>query len=295
MYIAIVSCLEYCKKISEDVDLLIALKKLGVESDIVSWDDFSINWTNYDIVIVRSAWNYYIKYELFLKWLDLLDKKNISIINSSDIIRWNIKKDIQLKTLNNLGIPVIPYMIHNSTNINFSKLFHKMRTNKLVFKPVISASGNDTYVLNDNNLNHNVTENFIKKVFYNRKFIIQPFIEDIKEGEYSLIFFGGNFSHAVKRYPGIFFDKKKTEYISMNNLPKDIMILAISTSKALNIYFGKNPIYARYDIVNKFIMEVELTEPDLMTRNISIKDKELVLSNLASLIIKGKYETYNNY
>ncbi len=285
MYAAIVSCLEYCNKISEDIALGNMLQKQNIPNDIVAWNDKAVDWHKYDIAILRSAWGYHKDYANFLKWLDLLDGQNIPLVNDTKIVRWNINKAVQFNTLQELQIPVIPYEITNT--INLSELYQKFATQKLVFKPVVSASGNDTYVINSPELKNNMTQKFIKTKFQNTMCLVQPFITNVHNGEYALVFMDGVFSHAVIRFPGIFTDKKQPIYIPKNKIPQNIIDMAVASAKSVQQYFGKNPVYARYDIVNDGIMEIELAEPDLMTRNIPEKQKNTVLKNFAQIISRG--------
>jgi len=286
MYVAIVSCLNYCNKISEDTALQESLLKNGVRSDIVAWDDGHIDWNKYDVAVLRSAWGYHKKYSSFLNWLNLLDQLKIPLINNTDIVRWNINKEVQFNTLSELNVPIISYMISDSS-VDFEQLYQIFNTQKLVFKPIVSASGYDTYVINANGQKNSVHPDVIKKVFQRRKFIVQPFVENIYAGEYALIFFDGEFSHSVLRFPGIFTDKKAHYYVPKQDVPKNIFDTATNAAKTIRHYFGENPVYARYDVVNDGIMEIELAEPDLMTRNIPQEQKHLALTKFADLISKG--------
>ena len=285
MYVAIVSCLNYCNKISEDVALVECLKNIGVPGEVVSWDDESIDWGRYNIAVLRSAWGYHKKYDKFLNWLSLLDKRNIPLINNTDIVRCNTDKEIQFATLSKLKVPIIPYVISDSS-FNFEKLYQIFNIKKLVCKPTISASGDDTYVVNASGQKNNIQANNIKTIFNGRKFIVQPFVESVHNGEYALVFLNGEFSHAVIRFPGVFTDKKTVRYIPQTDIPKNIMNMALNVAEKIRCHFGENPVYARYDMVNEGVMEIELAEPDLMTRNIPVDQKQLVLTKFADLILK---------
>lgn len=285
MYVAVVSCLNYCNKISEDMALVECLKNIGVSGEVVPWDDENIGWKKYDIAVLRSAWGYHKQYDKFLNWLSLLDKNGLPLINNTDIVRWNTNKEVQFATLSQLKVPVIPYVISDSW-VNFERLYQILHTKKLVCKPIISASGDDTYVVNGTDQKNSIQSNKIKTVFKGRKFIVQPFVESVHNGEYALVFFNGEFSHAVLRFPGVFTDKKACYYMPKPDVPKSIMNMAVDTAEKIRGHFGENPVYARYDMVNDGIMEIELAEPDLMTRNIPIDQKQSALTKFADIILK---------
>lgn len=278
MRIAIVSSYDNCSKISEDILLVTAFNDIGVDADIVAWDDSAIDWGIYDGTVLRSAWDYHTKYDSFIKWLGILDSKNIPLINNTKIIRWNTRKDLQLSTLNDMGLPIIPYIISNYSDINYKTFAKHLNADTLVIKPVVSASGNNTFLLNSSGEKPSVKD---------QPFIIQPFIENIKNGEYALIFIDGVYSHAVIRFPGILSEKKSSIYVDKADVPEYALSLAMKCSNNIKNYFGQYPAYARYDIVDGYIMEVELAEPDLMTRCIPNEaDKKSIMNNLAMAIVK---------
>lgn len=287
MKVAIVSSLEHCNKISEDKGLKSALQKYGIESDIVAWESKDAEWTIYDTAILRSAWGYHKKYNEFIQWLDYLDKCGVRLINPTNMVRWNIRKDLQLDTLQTLGVPVIPYCITNSADINVSTLREQFDTNKIVLKPTVSASGTDTHILGDSPSKNAIVPADIATIFKNRQIIAQPYLENITDGEYALAYIGGQFSHAVIRFPGVFAQKQSPIYIENLKVPAKILGLAESCAKKLNQHFGSTPVYARYDIVDGVVMEVELAEPDLMTRNIPEENSLKALNNLAQIVHKG--------
>ena len=68
--IGIVSCNEWQGKIKEDLYLQEALKEQGKEADIISWEDKTINYDEYDLLILRSVWGYQHKYKEFKEWLE---------------------------------------------------------------------------------------------------------------------------------------------------------------------------------------------------------------------------------
>lgn len=285
MCVAIVSCLNYCNKISEDVALVECLRNIGVSGEVVPWDDENVDWNKYDIAVLRSAWGYHKQYDKFLNWLALLDKRELQLINNTDIVRWNTNKEVQFATLSQLKVPIIPYVISDSS-VNFERLYQILNTKRLVCKPIVSASGDDTYVVNASGQKNDIQANTIKTIFNERKFIVQPFVESVYSGEYALVFLDGEFSHAVIRFPGVFTNKKTVRYIPKTDIPKNIMNMAFNVAEKIRCHFGENPVYARYDMVNEGIMEIELAEPDLMTRNIPVDQKQLVLTKFADIILK---------
>lgn len=286
MKVAIVSSLEHCNKISEDIGLKSALQTYGIESDIVAWESKDAEWAVYGAAILRSAWGYHKKYNEFTHWLDRMDTCGVRLINPTNMVRWNIRKDLQLGTLQTLGIPVIPCCVTNSADINISALKEQFNMNRIVLKPTVSASGTDTYVLDDALDKNTIVPADIATIFKNRQIIAQPYLANIIDGEYALVYIGGQFSHAVIRFPGIFVQKQSPVYIEKQKVPTKILELAEICATKLKQHFGITPAYARYDIVDGTVMEVELAEPDLMTRNIPEESRLKALNNLAQIVHK---------
>ena len=69
-----------------------ALGDRGVITEIVDWDNASVDWSRYSMAIVRSPWDYHRRYPEFLAWLDRVSVAT-TLRNSADIIRWNTNKE----------------------------------------------------------------------------------------------------------------------------------------------------------------------------------------------------------
>jgi glutathione synthase/RimK-type ligase-like ATP-grasp enzyme len=287
MNIAIASSIDNIGKISEDVLLRDTLQQLGANSEIIVWDDDSVNWDKYDAVVLRSVWDYYIKYDLFIKWLEILNSKGIPLINDTKIVRWNIQKDKQFSTLTDMGLPIIPYAISNSSDFNPEYFMDKWHTDALVIKPTVSASGYNTFIIGGNGIKNSIGKSEIANIFQNSQFIIQPFIKNITQGEYAVVFIDGQYSHTSIRFPGRFEEKKSAQYIEKDQVPESVMKIANMCAGNIQRHFKCAPVYARYDIVDGYVMEIELAEPDLMTRTIQDEtERKTVIKNLAMAIIK---------
>ncbi len=267
--IGIVSCDKWKNKISEDLLLKLHLESDGIDVNIISWEDQNINYNEYDALILKSVWGYQDKYYEFTEWLSYLKNNHIKIYNSVDIIENNIKKDVQFSILDKYCIPHI--------ESEFQKHFidiEKIKNNSVI-KPIISGSGNNTFIISEEqDFINKIIKNNIKKHFENimlekdNGIIIQPFIKEIINGEYSCIFIDGINTHNMLRFPGVFSNKQKPKYAE--NIPNNVLCLA---NKVMKIPEFSDSLYMRIDIVLKdnkpLIMEVELAEPDLLIKYIT--------------------------
>lgn len=272
--VAIVSCNKWIGKLQEDINLRDALIKIGVDAKIISWqqplDD------SYDLLIIRSIWGYQNYYKEFKEWLMYLKRNNIKLVNNVEMILDNIMKDKQFRILQHNGISYIETLffeykdLANITSINLTA------DKPFVIKPTISGSGENTYLITDidNGLPNTINKNEIVEKYSpllnnneDGMIMVQPFIPEISNGEYSCIFIDGLLTHTMLRFPNTFHQKKRPYLLT--NVPKSIIDLAV---KVESIPEYKNYLYMRIDMVlvagEARIMEVELADPDLLTKYI---------------------------
>lgn len=262
--IGIVSCDKWKDKIKEDLLLQKELLKNGIDAEIISWQNKNIDYSEYNCLILRSVWGYQDDYENFKEWLLFIKENNLIMFNNVNIILDNIRKDVQFEILKKYNIPYIPTTIIRES-INWNKLdFYEQ---EFVVKPIISGSGDNTYKFATNEeINEMIRKKYeITLQQADNGLLIQPFVSGINKGEYSCVFIDGINTHNMLRYPGVLGEKKRAEYLT--TVPKSVLDLAIQVS---NIPEFSGYLYARIDIVlenNKpYIMEVELTEPDLLIK-----------------------------
>lgn len=278
--IAIVSCDKWKGIIREDVLLTQELINNGYLAEIISWQDENVSYDEFDALILRSVWGYQNEYLKFKQWLLSLKEKNIKIFNDVDILINNIRKDKQFEILDKYGIAHI-----NTTftkNLFEIKFLFEANDNKIkVIKPVVSGSGDNTYKITSGMGSVHIDE--IVEKFKNiisvedNGAMIQPYIEEVGNGEYACIFIGGINTHNMLRYPGVFSEKRTPMYLE--EIPIEVLELAY---KVANIPEFSNHLYMRVDIVHSnneaYVMEVELAEPDLLIKYITDvnKQKEVV-------------------
>lgn len=248
-------------------DLLIKpLNDLGWSVHQISWQKENVNWNEYDSVIVRSTWDYQTDHLKFLKVLEEIDRSNAHLENSLPVLKWNMNKSY-LRDLEKVGV-LIPQTLweKNFDAKDINKYFDLLNTDEIIIKPNISGNADNTFrIMRDEIINHIP---HLERVFRNREFMVQPFMQNIvDEGEYSLFYFGGEFSHAILKKP-----KEKDFRVQEEH---GGILKSISPSKQLletSDFILKKieplPLYARIDLVrtddNQFaLMELELIEPSL--------------------------------
>ena len=87
--------------------LVHALASLGIRAEAQVWDDPAVRWDAYDAVVVRSCWDYHLRYEEFFRWIDRVAALGVAIWNPPRTLRWNSRKTY-LHDLTIGGIRTVP-------------------------------------------------------------------------------------------------------------------------------------------------------------------------------------------
>lgn len=256
--IAIATCTELPNLTENDQLLVPIFKEKGYSVNLEIWDNPETNWQSYDVVIIRSTWDYFLKAKEFNLWVSQFIGSKTKLINSPEIVLENSHK-FYLKELQDKGISIIPTLF-SSEKISIEDL---KNWKKVVIKPAVSAGSHETEVFETASLTAEQMNNKVAK----DDWLIQPFLSEIQEiGEISMLFFGGNFSHAIKKIPksGDFRVQKQFGSKYLRFIPDEVLI---STGKNIVEIAGKDSAYARVDgILTKngfLLMEIEMIEPDL--------------------------------
>lgn len=240
-------------------------EKRGWSVETVSWHSTSTNWDKFNYVIVRSTWDYQQHSGDFLACLKGIDTSSAVLLNPLPLMQWNIEKHY-LKDLQGKGVPIVETMWGSEFNNNvIEEAFAQFGCDTVVIKPTLSANADDTFKLSA--ADWHVQEKALYNTFQRRDFMIQPFLSSVvDEGEYSLFYFGGEFSHAIKKVPQKGDFRVQEEHGgSLHSIAVDSEQLAIA-EKALAA-MPCDALYARVDLVKQnnhwAIMELELIEPSL--------------------------------
>ena len=286
MKIGIATCAEKPKLTEGDRILSGLLNNRGVQTVPFIWNDQSISYNDMKAVLVRSTWDYHKNASDFLYWIDSINERNILLINSSDVIKWNHNKAYLLE-LAQTGVAVVPSLLF-SQHLELDRIVEEiLKTNwkKVVVKPSVSASAYLTFLLESTS---NELLNTIEKIKPHSDVLVQPFIPSITyDGEVSLIFFNNNgftYSHSVLKCSTNNDFRIQSDFggsVIGFESPPALIDFAVSCLSRIS----GNWTFARVDVVdwkeNPLLSELELIEPDLFLMS-SPKAAEI----LADAIIK---------
>ncbi len=237
----------------------------GWQTHTVSWRDETIDWGQFDAVIIRSPWDYQEDADRFIRVLEKIDASGVPLENPLELVRWNVDK-IYLKILENQGIEIVPTLWRERFQADvLPSFFTHFNTEEIIIKPTISANADNTFRVFLNSL-PTVTEQ-LSQVFSEKSFMVQPFMQSIvEEGEFSLFYFGGCYSHGILKKPGKNDFRVQEEHggILTSIEPEEALL---AQAAQVNQLIQPLPLYSRLDFVRTAtgfaIMEVELIEPSL--------------------------------
>ncbi len=237
----------------------------GWKVDTVSWHKTAENWSRFDYVIVRSTWDYQQHAEAFLHCLKEIDASTATLLNPLALMQWNIEK-YYLKDLKREGVPIVETRWETTfDNGVIDSAFDQFNSEAIVIKPVLSANADDTFRLERESWSESA--HLLAKTFEQRHFMIQPFLSSIvEEGEYSLFYFGGALSHAIKKVPQKGDFRVQEEHGGSLHTVNVDSAQRVIAEKALSA-MPCDALYARVDLVKQnnqwAVMELELIEPSL--------------------------------
>lgn len=258
---------EYKDSVIDNKLIIEAFSDRHIDACEVVWDDEADNYDDFDAVIVRSTWGYHKHYKEYLKVIDSISSKTI-MLNSPDIIRNNSDKSLQYQDCIRLNIPCNETVIVTRENMEESQnaITRRFGEGYIVLKPNISAGGCDTMKIYWDSASC-IPKDYLNRIIDrdNKKIIVQKYVDIISEGEFSLIYICGKYSHAIRRFPGILLEKRGYSYIE--SLPDDLICFGDIISKKLG---AKDILYVRIDLVvtddGPTVLEIEMNEPDLFYR-----------------------------
>lgn len=257
----------------DEQPLVASLSALDVHARAAVWDDPSIAWNEFDAVVVRSCWDYHLRYDEFFHWTDRVARCGVPIWNSPATLRWNSRKTY-LHDLSIGGIRTVPTLWllpdnPRAATASLATILADTGWERAVVKPTVSASAHETWsvTLDEAREDAAAQDARLRALVAQPGAMVQPFVREVEsDGEWSLQFFGGVFSHAVRKYPAVGDFRVTHEWGGRHEAvtpPPDVIAQA---EHALRAAPGDS-LYARVDGVlvdgNLVVTELELLEPSL--------------------------------
>jgi glutathione synthase/RimK-type ligase-like ATP-grasp enzyme len=255
--VALATCAEVAEGDEDAPALVAALAERGVAAESCVWDNAAVAWADFDLVVVRSTWDYAERRDDFLAWAASLPR----VLNPTAVLRRNTDKHYLLE-LERAGVPVV------STRFLEPGEAFEAPSGRYVVKPAVSAGSRHSarYEAGESAKRH-----VARLHSMGRTVMVQPYLDGIdEEGETMLIYLAGAYSHAVRKAAllrpgqlpgtGLYLEEDihSTQPTDAQRKVADQALRALDTTRLLQ---------ARVDLVpaekGPVVLEVELTEPSL--------------------------------
>ena len=240
-----------------------ALADLGLRAVPALWDDDGVDWTAYAAVVVRSPWDYFLRAGEFAAWLDRLERLGAPVWNPVPLLRWNMDKRY-LRELEAAGVRCVPTRwVEGDDAPPLEDVLRERGWSRAVVKPVISGGAHETWMVERGGAHD---EGRFRRLAAAGA-MVQPFVEEIAtEGEWSLVFLGGEYSHALLKRPAPGDFRVQTAHGGRERPARptpELLDAARATLAAV-----RHPwLYARVDLClhagAPALMELEMLEPSL--------------------------------
>jgi len=251
-----------------------ALHTAGVQAQIVAWDDLTVSWGRFDAALLRSTWDYTERLDEFLTWAHQVEVQT-RLFNPLAVVKQNVDKHY-LAQLAKKKIAVVPSSFvepGEDAGAALAKFLKKHKdADEFVAKPAIGAGSRDAQRYRRAQAT-GAAAHIARLLAEGRSVLLQPYLASVDEnGETALMFFDGEFSHAIRKGPLLVADEGPTEalFAAETITPRvpgdDELALARATLKALGT--AEPLLYARVDLIRGAdgaprLLELELTEPSL--------------------------------
>lgn len=261
----------------DDTDLAplcAVLESIGFDVAVPSWRDPAVDWSVFELAIMRSPWDYAQRLPEFLDWLDRASALT-RILNAPEIIRWNLDKRYMAE-LADRGVRVVESHFCTSV-VEVDAALALVTGDRVVVKPSVSAGSRDTGLFERRDPRARELAEHI--IGIGKTVMVQPAIDSVaKVGERALVYFDGAFSHALTKGPllrlgGELLGGVYSEQIDATEATAAEILLADTALQAMTTLFLEKgigageatPLYARLDVVatddGPALLEAELFEP----------------------------------
>ncbi len=259
--------------LDEDLPPLVAaLGERQLPAEVVEWDDQGVDWSRYRVALLRSTWDYSARLPEFMAWLDRTAAVT-RVLNPPPVVRWNLDKHY-LAELRRAGAAIVPTTFvepGGDAAALMRQFLQGHAAADVVIKPVVGSGSRDAQ-------RHPRTEvtamvaHVSRLLAERRSVLVQPYLERVDDyGETALIYFGSQFSHAIRKGPLLQRGSAPTsalfapEQITPRTPGSDELELGERVLKALPF---EPLLYARIDLVRgddgaPCLLELELAEPSL--------------------------------
>jgi glutathione synthase/RimK-type ligase-like ATP-grasp enzyme len=261
--IAFVTGAEWAELTADDHVAVGALSRRGVRVGAPVWNDPAVDWKAFDIVLLRSCWDYWRVPAAFAQWIREMGAAGVRLWNPAETVLWNIDKRY-LADLENRGVAIVPSEFPDEGE-DLGAVLERRGWQTAVLKPRVSADGHSTVRVT--RAEARSAQRLLDDIAARGGAIVQAYVDAVaREGEYSFVFIDGRYSHAAlkRAAPSEFRVQPRLGGFSQPAMPSaDLIMQAERVMDAVELSW----LYARVDGCVRdgtlLLMELELIEPTL--------------------------------
>lgn len=165
----------------------------GIAFETSYWDEPDLAERGFDAALIRTCWDYTQRAEAFISTLEVHERAGLRVYNASNIVRWNARKTY----LRDLPSAIETIWVDAVDTHVVAQAFDALDAAEIVVKPQVGAGSVATV-----RLQRNAWSDADLRDGPSGAAMIQPYLRAIEtEGERSLVWFGGVFSHAIRKVP----------------------------------------------------------------------------------------------
>jgi glutathione synthase/RimK-type ligase-like ATP-grasp enzyme len=263
--IAFVTCEQLPDSHADDRLVADALQSRGFEVTNAIWSDSAMDWQQFSCVVIRSPWDYHLRAAEYAAWLRRCARDAVNLWNPPSAVLANMDKRY-LTRFAEAGLAVVPMeAVERGEAPSLRSLLERRHWRGAVVKPTISASAFGTW--RTSLATAGVDQVRFAADAAERSLLVQPFVDQIADaGEWSIVFFNGEFSHAVlkKPAPG---DFRVQEELGGHGEPRAPAPEIVEQARRVLAPAESLLLYARVDGIERngafVLMELEINEPFL--------------------------------
>jgi glutathione synthase/RimK-type ligase-like ATP-grasp enzyme len=250
---------------ADDASTADALRRAGVAVTPVVWDAPGIDWSGFDVVVIRSTWDYHLKPDRFTRWVRTLASAGPILWNPPGPVLWNLNKHYLLD-LAARGVGVVPTEYLTAVGrTSLRTVLARRGWDQAVVKPAVAAGSHGAWRTSLDAAE--ADQDRLSGQLVTGDVLIQSYLpEVVSAGEWSLTFFGQEYSHAVLKRPAGG-DFRVQEHLGGTTVPAEPGRHLVEQARRVVAAVGQPLLYARVDGVERdgrfLLMELEINEPSL--------------------------------
>jgi glutathione synthase/RimK-type ligase-like ATP-grasp enzyme len=237
----------------------------GVETQIIDWRSPGVDFRLFDLLVLRSCWDYHLRGTEFTEWLERAARE-VTVLNDPETVVWNRNK-FYLRELESQGIEIAPTIFATGSEvIGAAERLKIGNWRKIVVKLAVSASAHRTRLMDGATFS---PDGELAQQMRGEPFLIQQFVPEIQtKGEISFVYIDGVFSHAVLKRPAAGDFRVQPEHGgSSEPFVPSAALMGQANRIAATVPQVRDSLYCRIDAVARegrlVLMELELIEPEL--------------------------------